>query len=248
MSTVLGFSLVGGAGCAPAPEQEAPTPAPSPELTRPAPTPEQEQQDEERTVTAMAVSNITWADMERTTTAYYPQCVTGVYAHTCSQCAYDPKYSQEYSMSGCTSPSDWQHMCYTCDKQYVPYQARVQLPDGDIINVTIEHGVTASDGVEFRLESGPNVTWWKQVTIIGGGETWRVWNQDGNSWCDWPYPSTNNCNTNSQWASIVADPSTRFVFSKAKGIFAVHEDKYVLFNLSERLTGGDRVTFRWVQD
>lgn len=248
VSTVLGFSLVGGAGCAPAPEEELPTPAPSAEVTRPEPAPQQEQEDEERTVTAMAASTITWADMERTETRYTPMCISGYYQHFCSFCAADAIYSLEYMSSNCTSPSDISHMCYTCDKAILPYTARVELPDGDIIDVTIEHGATASDGVEFRLESGSGVSSWKQVSIIGGGETWRVWNEGGSSWCDWPSPVTNNCNTNSQWAFIVTSPGTRFMFSKAKGLFSTHQDVYNLYNLTDRLTGGDRVTFRWVQD
>lgn len=243
VSTVLGFSLLGGAGCGPATE-EPPVPETAPE----APASEQEQQPEERTVTAMAVQTITWADLDRKTPRYVAECTTGWYNHFCSFCASNSIYYSAYTNSGCTSPSDVQHMCFTCDRQIVTYYDSVELPDGDIIEYTIEHGVADPLVVEFKLESGPDVTWWKQVSIIGGGETWRVWNQDGHSWCDWPSPSTSNCNTNSQWTTIVTDPGTRFVFSKAKGIFATHTDMYTLYGLYERLSGGDRVTFRWTRD
>jgi hypothetical protein len=240
VSTVLGLGLVGGTACGPQEEVVDPVP----EVSQPTP----QEETEERVVTAMATTTITWADFSKTTTAYEARCVTGAYNHTCYFCATNSLYSAEYSFSGCTSPSDLQHMCTTCDRQVFPVTKRVALPDGDLIDVTIEHNVAGSDVVEFRLESGSNVTWWKQVAIVGGGEYWRVWNEGGNSWCDWPSPTTSGCNINSQWTSIVTSPGTRFVFSKAKGIFATHTDMYNLYNLSEQLTGGDRVTFRWVKD
>ncbi|WP_158616261.1 MULTISPECIES: hypothetical protein [Corallococcus] len=51
------------------------------------------------------------------------------------------------------------------------------------------------------------MTWWKQVTLVGGGDN----------------------------------------FSKAR-LFGVHTDMYTLGNLGDPLTGGDRVTFRWIHD
>lgn len=244
VSTVLGLTLAGAAGCGP---QEEPLPTASPEATLPSPAPQQE--DEGGTVSAMATTTITWADFAKTKVTGVYSCITVSSPQSCSFCASSPAYSVEYSTSGCTAPYDIDHTCNTCVKAWYPnVTQRVALPDGDLIDVTIEHGVTAPDGVEFRLESGPNVTWWKQVGLVGGGDHWRVWNEGGNSWCNWPSSSTAGCNTNSQWANIVTSPGTYFVFSKAKGIFAVHTEMYKLYNLSEQLTGGDRVTFRWVQD
>ncbi|MBZ4397203.1 hypothetical protein [Myxococcus sp. AS-1-15] len=86
------------------------------------------------------------------------------------------------------------------------------------------------------------------MTLLSSSQPWKVWNESGNSWCNWPSPSTAGCDTNSEWSSIVLDPSTCFLFSKSKGLFGTHTDVYELSNLSARLTGGDRVTFRWVQD
>lgn len=47
---------------------------------------------------------------------------------------------------------------------------------------------------------------------------------------------------------VVLASGSKFVFSKSKGIFGTHTNVYELSNLSSMLTGGDRVTFRWVRD
>ncbi|NVJ22266.1 MULTISPECIES: hypothetical protein [Myxococcus] len=242
VSTVLGLGLVGGAGCGPLDDGQAPG-APT-EATRPEPS----QEESGGNVSAMAATAISWSDFSATEVVYRYSCATTVYAHTCSFCASDGLYSGEYATSGCTSPGDFTHTCFTCDKALFPFTERVELPDGDLIDVTIDHSVAASDVVEFRLQSASGISRWKQVTLISSGQPWKVWNESGSSWCNWPSPSTSNCDTNSEWSSVMLASGTKFVFSKSKGIFGTHTDVYELSNLSSMLTGGDRVTFRWVQD
>jgi hypothetical protein len=195
---------------------------------------------------ALAATTITWADLSKETVTQQSGCVSDYYLHSCGFCEATPfHYRDAANASGCNFNDyrdDLDDKCWTCDRASFPVSKRVPLPDGDLIDVTIEHGV------EFRLESASNVTWWKQVAIVGGGEYWSVWNENGNAWCNYPYASTAGCNTNSQWVHIVTAPGTRFVFSKSKGIFGVHTEMYNLYNLAERLSGGDRVTFRWVKD
>ncbi|WP_426731428.1 hypothetical protein [Myxococcus faecalis] len=69
------------------------------------------------------------------------------------------------------------------------------------------------------------------MTLLSSSQPWMVWNEPGNSWCNWPSPSTAGCDTHSGWSSIVLDPSTRFLFSKSKGLFGTHTDVYELPNL-----------------
>ncbi|AKF86065.1 hypothetical protein SAMN05443572_107344 [Myxococcus fulvus] len=239
VSTVLGIGLVGGVGCGPL--EDGQTPGVPAEPTQPEPS-------RGGSVSAMAATGISWADFSATQVNYVFSCATSVYAHSCAFCAADGLYASEYATSGCTSPGDITHTCFTCDKALFPMTERVELPDGDLIDVTIDHGVAASNVVEFRLQSASGISRWKQVTLLSSSQPWKVWNESGNSWCNWPSTSTANCDTNSEWSSIVLDPSTRFLFSKSKGLFGTHTDVYELSNLSARLTGGDRVTFRWVQD
>ena len=50
------------------------------------------------------------------------------------------------------------------------------LPDGDLIIVTIDHNVASPNiFIEFVLEAGPYVTWWKGIALPGGQE---IWTQD----------------------------------------------------------------------
>ncbi|MBN9684436.1 MULTISPECIES: hypothetical protein [unclassified Corallococcus] len=229
-SSFLVLGLLGGVGCGPMEEPPAP-----------------QEKDEGRTVTAMSTTALSWSDFGKTTVKYEAECVTGAYDHTCEFCGTNSLYSAEYALSECTSNSDTGHFCQTCDREIREKVAYAELPDGDVILAEVEHNVAGSEIIEFRLNSGSSVTWWKQVALVGGGDDWRVWNQDGGSWCNWPNASTNNCDTNSQWADIVTAPGTRFIFSKAK-LFGVHTEMYSLGGLGDHLTGGDRVTFRWIRD
>ena len=241
-SSFLVLGLLGGVGCGPATEDVSVPEAAPQEQAPVAPS-----QDEDRKVTAMATTAISWSDFGKTTVQYVAECVTGAYNHSCYFCGTNSLYSTDYSLSGCTSLGDIEHQCLTCDREIRQKVVYAQLPDGDVILAEIEHNVAGPEVIEFRLNSGSNVSWWKQVTLVGGGDNWRVWNQDGSSWCNWPNASTNNCDTNSQWTDIVRDPGSRFVFSKAK-LFGIHTDMYTLGNLGDHLTGGDRVTFRWIHD
>ncbi|QRN97494.1 hypothetical protein JRI60_52695 [Archangium violaceum] len=184
---------------------------------------------------------IVWDDFSRTGSGY--NICSSYFYRTCRDCYV---YNQSsYYQSLCPSPTDINPVgCRVCNYTYTD---RVLLPGGDLIDVSIEHNATAPDGIEFRLESAPNVKWWKQVALTGVVDYWTVWNQNGQSWCNWPDPQTAGCNTNSQWADVALNPGSRFVFSKTQSS-GTREDTYVLHNLAERLTGGDRVTFRWVED
>lgn len=241
-SSFLILGLLGGVGCGPALEETSVPEAAPQEQAPVAPS-----QDEGREVTAMSTTGISWNDFGKTTVQYVAECVTGPYNHTCFFCGTNTLYSAEYFQSGCTSINDIEHTCITCDREVRQKVVYAELPDGDVILAEIEHNVTSPEVIEFRLNSASDVTWWKQVNIVGGGESWNVWNHNGSSWCDWPNPSTSNCDTNSQWTDIVRDPGTRFIFSKAK-FLGIHTEMYSLGNLGDHLVGGDRVTFRWIRD
>ncbi len=133
-------------------------------------------------------------------------------------------------------------VCYpTCTPE------RVELPDGDLIDVSIEHNAVAPDSIEFRLIS--DVTTWRQITINDGSLAWTVWTYEEwfarHSYCNWPDPATPGCDTIGHWS----DPTLahgEIVFTKAGSFWWEHEDVYVLRNLAGRLSPGDRVTFHWV--
>jgi hypothetical protein len=81
---------------------------------------------------------------------------------------------------------------------------------------------------------------------IGEG-SWHIWNQDHQSWCDWPDPVTIGGTSMPEWSSVMLAPNGVLTFSKA-GFRGAHEDVYSLRGLGRWLKPGDRVNFRWVQD
>jgi hypothetical protein len=103
------------------------------------------------------------------------------------------------------------------------------LSDGDLINVTIEHQVVGGDAVEFALEAGPLITWWKAILLPGN--RW-IWTQDARN------------------RDIAIVPKSELhgdmQFGKAK-FAGLHQGVYLLDSL-EQLQGGDRVTFTWLRD
>jgi hypothetical protein len=133
------------------------------------------------------------------------------------------------------------------DSRYACNQVRKPLPDGDLINVQIERGVIDPSGVEFRLVAGPGITWWKEIMASGGSDRWTVWLENSGPYCNWPQTATPNCNTNSEWASVLLTEAGWIMFSKAK-FLGIHTNMYILRDLSSQLHGGDRVTFTWVRD
>ena len=102
------------------------------------------------------------------------------------------------------------------------------LSDGDLINLTIEHQVVGGDAVEFALEAGPLITWWKAILLPGN--RW-IWTQDARN------------------RDIAIVPRSELhgdiQFGKAK-FLGVHQGVYLLDSL-EQLQGGDRVTFTWLK-
>lgn len=138
------------------------------------------------------------------------------------------------SMCECNPPT---HVACGCDS----------LPDGDIIQSTIEHNAVDPAVVEFVLELGWHeqihayfnnwewVTWWKGLNVPDGeGNSWDIWVEDNkirDSVALWAHQVHNG-----QWLT----------FSKAK-FFGKHCPVYILGNL-DRLQPGDRVTFRWLKD
>lgn len=127
-------------------------------------------------------------------------------------------------------------------------QVRKPLPDGDLINVSIQHGATDPAGIEFKLVTAPGM-WWKQIMASGGPDKWTVWTENDGPHCNWPQVSTPNCDTNSEWAGVLLGEAGQITFSKAKWNWGIiHADMYILRDLSSQLRGGDRVTFTWVRD
>ncbi len=109
------------------------------------------------------------------------------------------------------------------------------LPDYDLINVTIEVNAVAANVVEFRLETTPHIDWWKAIRVPDGlGSSWELWTKDDK-----------HSDSVALWAHQVRNGQV-LEFKKAK-LFGVHTGVYDLGGL-ERLEGGTRVTFRWVQD
>ena len=109
------------------------------------------------------------------------------------------------------------------------------LSDYDLLNVTVEEDAVPADVVDFRLETAPHITWWKAIRVPDGrGSSWEIWTQDDR-----------HSDSVALWAWQVAN-GQRLEFKKAK-LFGVHTGMYELGGL-ERLMGGSRVTFRWVQD
>lgn len=107
--------------------------------------------------------------------------------------------------------------------------------DGDLIDAVIEPNAVPADTVEFVLETTPATRWWKALTVPDGlGSSWEIWAQD-----------EKHSDRVSLWADQVRNGQS-LEFKKAKSL-GIHTGMYLLGGL-DRLTGGSRVTFRWVQD
>ncbi|WNG45315.1 hypothetical protein F0U60_15290 [Archangium minus] len=242
-SAVLSLGLMAGFGCGPL-EMEPTEPSADAVLSGAEAVMDEAAPKQGADVSALASRPylITWSDFSRTAPVH--QICTSYHFMSCRDCyLYN---NNAYYLSRCVSPTDiYPFGCSYCNSYATT--DRVLLPDGDLIDVSIEHNATSVEGIEFRLESAPNVRWWKQVALTGVADNWTVWNENGQSWCNWPQPRTAGCNTNSQWTETTLNPGSMFIFSKVQP-FGNRTESYVLYNLAERLTGGDRVTFRWVED
>lgn len=178
---------------------------------------------------------ITWEDLERIGPSCYRTC-DPVWT-TCTTCEFD---SSGYSYCD-------QSPCPQCSGPYhdVCTQVRIPLSGGDLITVVIERGAVDPSGIEFKLVAKHDAGKWRQITIIGGGDAWRVWTEGGMAWCNWPQQATPNCDTIGQWSSIVRSEDSRILFSKTMYFWQDRVDVYALGNLAQRLQPGDRVTFTW---
>jgi Ig-like domain from next to BRCA1 gene/PASTA domain len=118
----------------------------------------------------------------------------------------------------------------------IPWEAMEgELPDGDVINVSVQHNAAAPDAIDFVLEAGSAVSWWKGLRVPDGqGSVWEIWTQDAR-----------RTDAVALWANQVKNGQS-LEFRKAK-LLQVHTGMYLLGDL-QRLQPGDRVTFRWVQD
>jgi hypothetical protein len=105
----------------------------------------------------------------------------------------------------------------------------------DSIEYAIIHNVVAADAVEFHLQLVGSVTWKKVLNIPDG---------EGTSW-DIVAEGANADASNGLWASQVKNGQF-LTFSKAK--FLGGSAPVLRLGDLENLSGGDRVTFRWVRD
>lgn len=118
------------------------------------------------------------------------------------------------------------------------YAERVPLPDGDLIDVTVEHQAVDPATVEFVLASAPEVTWWKGVTIPDGeGSSWEI-STEASWWGAQGGPAGAVGAPGAAWAGAH--------LQQGQGV----RDPPAMYTLSDlgRLQPGDRVTFRWVRD
>jgi hypothetical protein len=110
-----------------------------------------------------------------------------------------------------------------------------RLPDGDHIQATITEHAVANDIVDFVLEAGPNVNWWKALRVPDGeDDSWLIHTED-----DRRHDSVD------LWAHQVHN-GQELIFHKAKE-FGSHKVAYRLGDLG-RLAPGTRVTFTWLAD
>jgi hypothetical protein len=195
--------------------------------------------------TAHAQTVITWDSFSKPVYGSYWYC-NGYTWTTCTQCylrsyedylnqcadyvnaGWDPNY---LSCAACNWTQGWGQVGWT------------QLSDGDVITYEIESGKADTSGIEFRLIAGSNASRWKEIDL-GVTDRWKVWTQDGKSWCNWPSPSTLGCNTIGEWTPVIQSSNATVYFSKVKAS-GIHTRMYVLKNLGAKLKGGDRVTFYW---
>lgn len=110
-----------------------------------------------------------------------------------------------------------------------------QLPDGDIINVSIDNDVAPPNTVEFRLEAADGITSWKGLLVPDGlRSSWVIHTEDSRT-----------VDSVSLWAEQVHN-GQELEFSKP-GFLGFPTGIYTLGGL-DRLPPGSCVTFQWAQD
>jgi hypothetical protein len=110
--------------------------------------------------------------------------------------------------------------------------------DNDTINYRIEKNAVSQDVVEFVLELGNGITWWKAINMPDG---------EGNDW-DIECQDNNRIASNGLWAGQVRNGQC-LTFKKAKfgGRHQSNAEGYKLCNL-EKLIPGTKVIFTWIRD
>ena len=198
------------------------------------------------------VKEISWADLSKTvirreTVCTVPKITIPV---GCLKGHYDPELNM------------WLYEWGECPAQVCPipeerreWTERVPLPNGHLIDVSIENNAAPFDTVEFRFDARymARITVGSDVT----SDRWRVWkNQTGQLFCNWPQAATPNCDAISEWSSVALSGGGFLGFADvlvvppanhAGQIIYLYRDVYVLRHLEEQLKPGDRVTFKWVK-
>jgi hypothetical protein len=111
-----------------------------------------------------------------------------------------------------------------------------KLPDGDIIEATVTLDAVDRSVVEFVLETGPRVDFWKGLRVPDGeGNSWLIEAERGKDFED----------RVSLWADQVHN-GQELIFHKAK-FLGSHRVVYRLGGIGD-IAPGSRVTFRWLRD
>jgi hypothetical protein len=110
-----------------------------------------------------------------------------------------------------------------------------QAQDGDLFQVMVENDVVPATVVEFRLEAGPSMREWKGINVPDGeGNSWEIWTQGDRK--------TDSVSLGAQ--QVANGQALELRRERANG---VRKESYSLDGI-ERISGGTRVTFRWLQD
>jgi len=124
------------------------------------------------------------------------------------------------------------------------HEAPKDLPDSDLIQVTIEENAPGVDPsqVEFRLTTPPNISWYKAICVSdGSGAAWYIENYGKGPGA--PRPKHEDHVT--LWGPQVKNGQA-LIFAKA-GFLGIHKNSYALKGL-DKLKPGSRVTFFWYRD
>lgn len=190
---------------------------------------------------------ITWDDFSRMVEKCHDECVEtrDESSFSCGERCVDMDYftnicrRSEYSCN-----YEYRTVCVKYERKC--HEERYELPDGDIIDLIIEENAVDPSIVEFVLEAGPNVTWYKHILLSDGtGGSWRIWTR-GSEKDAKDFPKDNRKRASeSLWSSQVHNGQS-LIFTQA-GFLGWWRDSYKLGGL-DRLKPGTRVTFRWVSD
>jgi hypothetical protein len=197
--------------------------------------------------------NINWGDFDaqqnicetvctKTETTWETSCVdTKVCVRYRTDDPGDPNACTQWdTVKQCTT--DPVVTCVQTGKQC--HLAPKELPDSDLIQVTIEEHAAGVDPneVEFRLTTPPGITWYKSICVSdGSGSAWYIENYGKGPGA----PVAKHEDHVTLWAAQVKNGQA-LIFSKA-GFLGIHKNSYSLRGL-EKLQPGSRVTFNWYRD